>query len=132
MAPVKPDTKTDDVGDTISNVDVVDKQDTHVEGTITSAELTMINVFSKRAAVMAWAGLFLVALLNYMDLGMIHTFQIYAVSEFNRLSIEGALLTAIGVATIGKSSKTASRGPARSAASFVFTDPSFAQSVNPL
>ncbi|GJN76617.1 hypothetical protein PLIIFM63780_000103 [Purpureocillium lilacinum] len=70
------------------------------EDIVISSSPTMAGVFSKKALIFGWASLLAVALMNYLDLVAVNTFQVYAMSEFNRLSIEGALTTAIGVATI--------------------------------
>jgi len=72
------------------------------EDIVISSSPTMAGVFSKKALIFGWASLLAVALTNYLDLVAVNTFQVYAMSEFNRLSIEGALTTAIGVATIGE------------------------------
>lgn len=109
MAPAEPAPVPVNAGDKdTSNLDVATKQDTNVEGSIATTERTVVEVFSKKAIVASWAALALVALLNYLDLGMIYTFQVYAVSDFNRLSIEAALMTALSVATIGEKTR---RGP---------------------
>jgi hypothetical protein len=71
-----------------------------------TCEVSMIQVFSKKGIVLSWMTLLVIALMNSFDSVAVNTFQIYAVSEYKRLSIEGALATALGVATIGRGSET--------------------------
>jgi hypothetical protein len=71
-----------------------------------TSEVSMIQIFSKKGIALSWMTLLVIALMNSFDSVAVNTFQIYAVSEYKRLSIEGALATALGVATIGKRSET--------------------------
>jgi heptaprenylglyceryl phosphate synthase len=71
-----------------------------------TSEVSMIQVFSKKGMVLSWMALLVIALMNSFDSVAVNTFQIYAVSEYKRLLIEGALTTALGVATIGRRSET--------------------------
>jgi hypothetical protein len=71
-----------------------------------TSEVSMIRVFSKKGIALSWMTLLVITLMNSFDSVAVNTFQIYAVSEYNRLSIEGALATALGVATIGRRPKT--------------------------
>jgi hypothetical protein len=67
-----------------------------------TSEVSMIQVFSNKGIVLSWITLLVIALMNSFDSVAVNTFQIYAVSEYQRLSIEGALATALGVVTIGR------------------------------
>jgi hypothetical protein len=67
-----------------------------------TSEVSMIEVFSNKGIVLSWITLLIIALMNSFDSVAVNTFQIYAVSEYKRLSIEGALATALGVVTIGR------------------------------
>jgi hypothetical protein len=71
-----------------------------------TSEVSMIQVFSKKGITLSWITLLVIALMNYFDGIVYNTFQIYAVSEYNRLSIEGALTTAAGIVTMGRRPQT--------------------------
>ncbi|EAT80995.1 hypothetical protein SNOG_11287 [Parastagonospora nodorum SN15] len=71
-------------------------------------------VTSEKGMVLSWMTLLFIALMNSFDSVAVNTFQIYAVGEYRRLSIEGALTTALGVATTGRRSETLHRQSNRS------------------
>ncbi|KAH3949392.1 hypothetical protein HBH53_091220 [Parastagonospora nodorum] len=83
-----------------------------------TSEVSMIQMFSQKGMVLSWMTLLVIALMNSFDSVAVNTFQIYAVGEYRRLSIEGALATALGVATTGRRSETLHRQSNRSNTSF--------------
>ncbi|KAH6692179.1 major facilitator superfamily domain-containing protein [Plectosphaerella plurivora] len=58
---------------------------------------TLLDVLSKWELVTAWVGLLLVSFTNYLDAVTVGTYNVYALSEYGRLSIEGAMSTIFGV-----------------------------------
>lgn len=80
------------------HTNVIDPND---DQTVAIEPPTMLDVFSKKGVILAWASLLVFALLNYLDGVAMGTLQVYAVSEFQRLSIEGSLNTILGVVIVG-------------------------------
>lgn len=67
------------------------------------ARKTLLDVLSKWELVLAWIGLLLVSFTNYLDSVTVSTYFVYALSEFERLSVEGALSAIFGVIALGES-----------------------------
>jgi hypothetical protein len=62
---------------------------------------TLLDVLGKWELVIAWVGLLLVSFTNYLDAVTVGTYNVYALSEYGRLSIEGAMSTIFGVIALG-------------------------------
>lgn len=67
------------------------------------AGITLLDVLNKWQLVLAWIGLLLVSFTNYLDSVTVSTYFVYALSEFERLSVEGALSAIFGVIALGVS-----------------------------
>ncbi|CAI6090155.1 unnamed protein product [Clonostachys chloroleuca] len=65
------------------------------------AGITLLDVLNKWQLVLAWIGLLLVSFTNYLDSVTVSTYFVYALSEFERLSVEGALSAIFGVIALG-------------------------------
>jgi hypothetical protein len=63
--------------------------------------LTLLDRLSRWQLGIAWVGLLFVSFTNYLDSVTISTYHVYALSEYNRLSIEGAMSTIFGVIALG-------------------------------
>lgn len=104
--PLAPAEETQSIRSIVSNKKLVSEVHTHVvdpeaDQTVATEHPTMLDVFSKKGVTLAWASLLLFAVLNYLDGVALGTLQTYAVSEFQRLSIEGSLNTILGVVIVG-------------------------------
>lgn len=66
--------------------------------------LPMRLTMTKRTVIIAWVGLLLVAFVAYLDNVTASTYTVYALSHFERLSWEGAMMTIQGVICIGEPS----------------------------
>lgn len=62
---------------------------------------TLLDILGKWELGIAWVGLLLVSLTNYLDAVTVGTYNTYALSEYGRLSMEGAMSTIFGVIAIG-------------------------------
>jgi hypothetical protein len=63
--------------------------------------LTLLDRLNRWQLSIAWIGLLFVSFTNYLDAVTISTYHVYALSEYNRLSIEGAMSTIFGVIALG-------------------------------
>lgn len=70
--------------------------------------LPMRLTMSKKTVLIAWVGLLLVAFVAYLDAITALTYSVYALSNFERLSWEGAMMTIQGVIAIGEFSSSPS------------------------
>lgn len=67
-----------------------------------AGKVSLYQIFNKGELIMAWASLLLLTVVSYFDNLAAATFNVYAISEFQHLSIEGSLATILSVVTIGK------------------------------
>ena len=69
------------------------------QGTVVG--VTLLDILDKWQIAIAWVGVLLVSCTNYLDSVTVGTYHVYALSEYNRLSIEGAMGTITGVIALG-------------------------------
>lgn len=65
-------------------------------------EAGLLDLLSKPQIVIMWVGLLLMSTINYLNVSVLFTLSVYALSDFNHAAAEGTLGTIFGVVAIGK------------------------------